>query len=151
LLQRDLDQIATQFKTDELNLQTLIDGLNQQIAALTAQIAGIPGGGSGGIAAQLAAIVANLAAVSSGLAAHIAATITHGTSSPIVGTQDAQDLDQKRIGLTGPRYGRAWPAVGVKSIPAGEVITLGVSDAIITAAPFMVYGQLIIDGTLLVL
>lgn len=149
LLQRDLDQISTQFKKDEGSTQTSLKTIQDAIDTINIDLGSIIG--KVPLPAQIAALTSQLANLTFALAAHIANTITHGTVGDIVGTTDRQDLDSKQIGRGISCYGRFWPLVGVNSIQGTENITLAFGDYILAPGPFFVYGQLVVDGTLLVL
>lgn len=146
MLQRDRDSISARFTVDEEQDSTETALLNATIAALQAQVTAL--------AAQVAALspggdAADIAAVSAALAAHIASTTTHGTISRIVGQSDAQPLDNKTIGQTGPNYGRFAPPVGLSSILPTQVITVGPQDFMVVAGTFSVAGTIKIEGTLI--
>lgn len=149
LLQRDLDQIGTQFAQDEASAATFqasttaaLATINQQLTAMQQLVAST---------SAITALTAQVQALATALAAHIAANVTHQTSTPIVGESDPQALERKTVGFVSAGYGRFWPSVGVQNIANGTTVTINGGEAITIAGPFDVYGQLNIDGTLLVL
>lgn len=151
LLQRDRSNIQSQFLADESAASVSAQSILASITTIQTQLAGlIAGSGGTSLAAQVALLTQQLQNLLAALAAHIASDITHKTSSPIVGTQDAQDLDFKRIGLTAAGYGRFRPLVGMNYIGATESFTIGASDYMVVPSTFTVYGNLVVDGTLLV-
>lgn len=148
LFQRDMDEINRKFVADEATTASSIQSILSTLVTIQIQLTALTGAGGPSLASQVAALTTQFTSLVGALAAHIAARITHGTVGDIVGTTDAQDLDTKRIGFTTPGYGRFWPPVGVGNIASGQTVTIGTGDYALVAGPFTVYGQLIIEGTL---
>lgn len=147
LLQRDLDQISTRFKTDETDSATALANLRVSLEALTVIVNELVADESGSIPAQIAALQASLATLTANIAAHIQATAAHGTASSIVGINDQQDLNYKRIGNTIPGYGRFNPLIGVGRILAGASVTVTTNDYMVVTGPYDISGSLVVDGS----
>lgn len=147
LNQRDREQLEAQLKADREADAAAIAAANVLIAALQGLVATLQ--------AQVAALIASgggdalaIAALQSDLSAHITATAAHGTAGNIVGTTDSQELSNKVIGLSGPKYGRFAPPVGLGNIPHGQTVTINSGDYLVIAGDFEVIGDLTVDGTL---
>lgn len=149
MLERDRQEILTKFASLESSTSASIQVLQEQVKALQQQVEAITGTDLGGLAAQVAGLSSQVADLAGELAAHILANVAHGTATNIVGVMDEQPLDKKTIGGIVPRYGRFTAgAVGVKRILSTETITVGANDFLVVGGELQVSGQLVIEGTL---
>lgn len=146
LLQRDLEQIKTQFTADESKATTDLAALQASITNLTNQISALAGGPT--LNSQVASLMAQVAALVANLAAHILATKAHGTIGDIVGTVDTQALESKSIGLNTPGYGRFSVVMESNVIPLGQTVDVPAGYTMFVGDPFEVDGTLNIAGTL---
>lgn len=97
-------------------------------------------------AVDISGITAAIAALTDELAAHIAATIVHGTSSPVVGVTDEQALERKTIGMSEPRDARFRHMLQVNEIEVGESFDVPAGFNMVVAGPFAVNGTLTVFG-----
>lgn len=151
LIQRDLAQIQAQFTADETAAASSLKNIQAQLTSINATVSSLAGMSTGPTAAQFKAISDSVQAISALLAEHIKARAAHGTQSQVVGESDQEDLNQKRIGLNAPGYGRFAPSIGYNRIFAGQTVNIGVNDFMIVAGTFTVDGILNIAGTLVAL
>lgn len=89
-------------------------------------------------------------AVADALKAHIRAESAHGTDGKIVGENNAQALESKRIGELKPGYGRFGPLIGRSSVPSGETVTIPTGWNMIAPRRFTINGKLVINGVFMV-
>ncbi|MEO7520227.1 MAG: hypothetical protein ABIW79_00285 [Gemmatimonas sp.] len=148
MLQRDIEQIRTQFAANQTTVSSWVSAIDTSLATIQTQIdelGGTPATGS--IAAQILTLTEALNALTASLGLHVNASAAHGVISDIVGVNDAQTLNAKRIGTVTPGYGRFNPLQGVGRIAAGDTVTVGPGDYMVVAGPFTISGSLVIDGT----
>lgn len=88
--------------------------------------------------------------VSDALRAHITAESAHGTDGRIVGENNAQALESKRIGELKPGYGRFGPLISRSSVPSGETVTIPTGWNIIAPRRFTINGRMIVNGVFMV-
>ena len=132
-------------KTLAQNAQSEADSLVGRVSTLETTC-----GGSSDLAAQVQAISAQLAALLANFAQHIAAITAHGVTGVIVGTTDAQSLDNKTIGFTAPGYGRFTTVMGCNTIPLGANITIPAGYYMVVGGSLTIDGTLTIEGVLVV-
>jgi hypothetical protein len=89
----------------------------------------------------------DLEALGDNWSAHISSKVVHGTTSNVVGLSDAQFLDNKTIGKTGPGYGRFTHVIQSNVIPLGDDLVVPVSHNMVNAGVYSVYGTLTVAGT----
>lgn len=145
LNQRDREQIMAQILADREADAAAIAAANARITALSELVTALQ--------AQVEALIAEdledaITALQDAFVQHVGANVAHGTTSPIVGTTDNQQLENKTLGLANPKYGRFAPPMGYGNVPHGTTVTVNSGDFLIVAGTFEIIGQLQVDGTL---